>query len=104
MFYIISFILTRPAVLLDVALLRDFVHYANEHNIPAAILALDQEKAFDRVDLDFLLATLGHMGFGPSFMSWVKLKPWPSIFCKKYFGECHFITRKQVLKNVFGSS
>ena len=49
------------------------MHYANEHNIPAAILALDQEKAFDRVDWDFLLATLGHMCFGFSFMSWVTL-------------------------------
>ena len=42
----------------NVALLRDVVHYAYEHNIPAAILALDQEKAFDHVDWDFLLATL----------------------------------------------
>ncbi len=34
----------------NVALLRDVAHYANEFNVPAAILALDQEKAFDRVD------------------------------------------------------
>ena len=57
----------------NVALLRDVVHYANEQNLPAAILALDQEKAFDRVDWDFLMASLRHMGFGPSFISWVRL-------------------------------
>ena len=57
----------------NVALLRDVVHYVNENNLPAAVLALDQEKAFDRVDWGFLLATLDHMGFGPSFVSWVKL-------------------------------
>ena len=43
-------------------LLRDVVHYVNENNLPAAVLALDQEKAFDRVDWDFLLTTLDHMG------------------------------------------
>jgi len=57
----------------NVALLRDVVHYVNEHNLPAAILAFDQEKAFDRVDWDFLISTLEHMGFGPSFTSWVRL-------------------------------
>ena len=53
--------------------MRDVVHYVNEGNLPAAILALDQEKAFDRVDWDFLLSTLDHMAFGPSFISWVNL-------------------------------
>ena len=34
----------------NVALLRDVAQYANDLNIPVAILSLDQEKAFDRVD------------------------------------------------------
>ena len=42
----------------NVAFLRDVVELANEYNLPVAILSLDQEKAFDRVDWFFLFATL----------------------------------------------
>lgn len=36
------------------------------------ILSLDQEKAFDRMDWGFMLATLDlKMEFGPMFIKWV---------------------------------
>ena len=57
----------------NVALLRDVVRYTEETNFPAVILSFDQEKAFDRVDWNCLVSTLDHMGFGPSFILWVKL-------------------------------
>jgi len=56
-----------------VALLRDVVDYATSSKVPVAILSLDQEKAFDRVDWNFLHATLSKMGFGSSFIRWVDL-------------------------------
>ena len=53
----------------NVAFLRDVTHSGTA----VAVLSLDQEKAFDRVDWDFLRATLSRMGFGPSFIRWVNL-------------------------------
>ena len=52
----------------NVAFLRDVVHYASFSGQPIAILSLDQEKAFDRVDWGFMRSTLLSMGFGQSFV------------------------------------
>ena len=57
----------------NVAFLRDVVDYATLSDVPVAILSLDQEKAFDRVEWPFLRKTLRAMGFGDSFVNWVNL-------------------------------
>ena len=57
----------------SVAFLRDVVSYASLSDTPVAILSLDQEKAFDRVDWGILRSTLVCMGFNSSFIGWVDL-------------------------------
>ena len=56
----------------NVAFLWD-LSYATTFDSPVAILSRDQEKAFDRVDWGFMLSTLRTMGFGASFVNWVRL-------------------------------
>ena len=53
--------------------IRDLIDYVEREDLPVALLSLDQEKAFDRVDWGFLLQILDRFNFGPSFCSWIKL-------------------------------
>ena len=54
-------------------LLHDVVAYANEKDIPLALISVDQLKAFDRVSHEFLFKCLENFGFGPNFVQWIKL-------------------------------
>ena len=52
---------------------RDVLDFIDKTNEPAILLTLDQEKAFDRVDHEFMLRVLRKFGFGPSFCHWVEI-------------------------------
>ena len=57
----------------NVNLVRDLIDLANKNDEDAAFLFLDQEKAFDRVNHDFLYKVLQQFGLGSFFIHWVKL-------------------------------
>ena len=56
-----------------VHLLRDLIDLANKEDTDGALIFLDQEKAFDRVEHDFLFKTMSAFGIGDSFIDWLKV-------------------------------
>uniref|UniRef100_A0A3B1KAN1 Reverse transcriptase domain-containing protein n=1 Tax=Astyanax mexicanus TaxID=7994 RepID=A0A3B1KAN1_ASTMX len=54
-------------------LIRDVIGLSNSASLDIGLVSLDQEKAFDRVNHDYLFTTLLNFGFGESFVKCVKL-------------------------------
>ena len=57
----------------NLLLIRDSFEYIYQKQYPIAMISLDQEKAFDRLDWSFLDKVMEKMNFGKSFQNWVKL-------------------------------
>ena len=51
---------------------RDLMSYVNANKIQAAVIALDQERAFDRVDWNFLFKSPQHFEYGPEIIQKIK--------------------------------
>ena len=57
----------------NVHLVRDIIELANRNDEEAALLFIDQEKAFDRVSHSFLFSALSRFGIGDVFTQWIRL-------------------------------
>ena len=56
----------------NIHLVRDLIDIANRDNDTAAFIFLDQEKAFDRVNHNFLFRVMETFGIGDTFIAWVR--------------------------------
>ena len=56
-------------------LLHEIIEYTtiNKNSMGGLLLFLDFEKAFDRLDHNFMLSVLDRMAFPTEFMNWIKL-------------------------------
>ncbi len=57
----------------NIRLVMDLLEYAKKNNITGGVLLLDQFKAFDLVNWDYMMICLTHYGFGPVFQKWMKI-------------------------------
>lgn len=53
--------------------LINIIQYHNYNQIPGVIVSMDAEKAFDRIELDYMFEVLERFGFQRKFIQWVKL-------------------------------
>ena len=63
---------TGRSILTNLNLTRDIIQYAWDKKIPASLISIDQVKAFDRVDWDFLFHVLKKFGYGQQFITNIK--------------------------------
>jgi len=54
-------------------LISDIFEYCEKYNIKGAIINLDFEKAFDRLEWNFLFKTLCKFNFGCNFIKWIQI-------------------------------
>ena len=57
----------------NVCFLRDFLQHRQRTNTPGIVCFLDFEKAYDRVEWDWMKKVLEHLGFGPQLVQLVML-------------------------------
>ena len=53
--------------------IQDLIHYTDEENLEGAIIFLDQQKAFDRVEWGWVDACFEYFNFGENFRKWIKM-------------------------------
>ena len=57
----------------NIVLIRDYLDISNSLDPQLGFISLDQEKAFDRVEHQYLLKVLEAFGFSPGFIAMIRV-------------------------------
>lgn len=68
-----TYCIPNRSIMDNLFLVRDILDICKTFNLGVGLVALDQEKAFDRVDHSYLFNLLKVFGFGESFLNWIQL-------------------------------
>ena len=52
--------------------IREIINHSNTKNISSLIISIDQEKAFDKVDREFLYQIMRKLGYSEIFIKFIK--------------------------------
>ena len=68
-----GFISGRYMIGENIRLFIDVLHYFKVNDIPGLVLSIDFEKAFDKVEWEFLYFVMKKFGFEEKFIRWIRL-------------------------------
>ena len=74
----------------NLMVLRDTIDYVNWENLEAAVVSIDQEKAFDRINWEYMFCVMNKMNLPPTFLKWIELfysKPNCRIILNNFIGS-----------------
>jgi len=68
-----TYCIPKRSIMDNLFLVRDTLDICKMFNAEVGLIALDQEKAFDRVDHHYIFNLLAAFGFGQDFIKWIRL-------------------------------
>lgn len=74
-------------ILDNVVICQEIIHYSQHAKQSGVIIKIDFEKAYDKINWEYLIEVLQHRGFGPTWITWIQKWLLSSQSCISVNGE-----------------